>query len=241
MLNFALAICLATVLADQSSIDELLDALDARGQNLSCFTADLKLSESDAATGDAITRSGRVLYQAGDHPRIRVVFDTKEVDGRVSDDRIEYLLSGSDLIDRTYRTKVQVTRHILKPGEKINLLKLGEGPFPLPIGQKKQDVHAMFEVTKVDPSQNDLPQTVCLRLVPRTDTRFERKFKTIDVWVDLHNHMPIRIQTLDRNETTIRTTELTNIQINPALTDADFALPTIDQDNWQLIEEAYNE
>ena len=31
---------------------------------------------------------------------------------------------------------------MLKPGEKLNLLKLGEGPFPLPIGQKKEDVYA---------------------------------------------------------------------------------------------------
>jgi outer membrane lipoprotein-sorting protein len=228
-------------LSQQSSVDEILDALDARGEGLKSFTADLKLSEADTATGDATTRSGKIWYQAGDQARIHVVFDTKEANGKVSDDKIEYLLAGRDLIDRTYRAKTQVTRHVLKPGEKMNLLKLGEGPFPLPIGQKKEEVHAMFEVKKIDPARDDPPQTVHLELTPKPDSRFDKRFKTIDVWVGLSDQMPQRIDTLDKNESTTRTTELKNVKVNGELPDEDFTLPKIDAGNWQMIDEAFSD
>ncbi|WP_428938788.1 LolA family protein [Fontivita pretiosa] len=232
----------AAGLSRESSLDEILDALDARGESLNAFTADVSLSETDPATGDATIRRGKVWFQnlPQGQARIRVMFDTKQANNRVIEDRIEYLLSGPDLIDRTYRTRTQVTRHVLRPGEKMNLLKLGEGPFPLPIGQDRQDVHEQFEVKKVAPKPEDPPDTLHVQLTPKPGTRLDRRFKTIDVWVDLHNHMPRRIETLDRNESTIRATELTNVQINPPITDADFALPPIGQD-WSTIEEAYNE
>jgi outer membrane lipoprotein-sorting protein len=228
-------------LAPAAGVNEILDALDARGQNLTSFTADVKLIESDAATGDASTRSGKVTYQAGDPTRLRVRFDKKQVNNRITEDVIEYLLDGPDLIDRTYSSKTQVTRHVLKPGEKMNLLKLGEGPFPLPIGQKKEDVHAMFDVTKVDSSKEDPADTVHLKLTPKPNTRFANRFASIDVWVGTKDSMPHRIETMDRNQSTVRTTELGNVAINPKLSDADFALPKVDPKEWQLIEEAYKE
>jgi outer membrane lipoprotein-sorting protein len=239
------AVCTSALAADlspQSTIDEVLDALDARGQGLKSFTADVKLSEADTATGDESVRSGKAWYQADDSgsARIRVAFDKKQSSGKITDERIEYVLAGSDLIQRTYRTKTQTTQKVLRPGEKINLLKLGEGPFPLPIGQKKEDVHAQFEVKKIDAKQDDPAGTVHIQLVPRPDTRFARRFKTIDVWVDLKSQMPRRIETLDRNESTTRGTELANVQFNPRLTDGDFKLPDIGGD-WSKIDEAFSE
>ena len=225
-------------LTGQSSIDDVLDALDKRGQGLVSFTADVKLAESDTATGDASTRSGKVWFQAGESSRIRVTFDKKQVNNKITDDKIEYLLSGPDLIDRNYARKTQVTRHVLKPGEKMNLLKLGEGPFPLPIGQKKEDVHAMFEVRKMEPAKDDPANTVHLRLSPKPDSQFSRQFAAIDVWVDFKENMPLRIQTLDKSESTVRTTDLSNVQVNPKLSDSDFALPKVSASDWQLIEGA---
>ena len=80
-------------LAQQSSLDEILNALDERGQQLQSFTADVKLIESDPSTGDASTRSGKVLYQAGNSPRIRVTFDKREANRKITEDKVEYLLA----------------------------------------------------------------------------------------------------------------------------------------------------
>jgi outer membrane lipoprotein-sorting protein len=235
--------CAAVVRADlstQSGIDDILDALDARGQGLRSFTADVKLSETDTGTGDESVRNGKVWYQADNSgsARIRVSFDKKQTSGKIIEDKIEYVLAGSDLVQRVYRTKTQTTQRVLKPGEKVNLLKLGEGPFPLPVGQKKQDVHAQFEVRKIEPAKDDPADTVHIQLVPKPDTRFARRFKTIDVWVDLKSHMPRRIETLDRNESTTRGTDLDKVQFNPDLSDGDFRLPDVGGD-WNKIEEAF--
>lgn len=227
-------------LKPDSSVEDILNALDARGQNLTSFTAVVKLTDVDTGLGDSTSRTGKVLFQAGDSASLRVTFDKRQSGNKVFDEKIEYLLAGPDLIDRNYQTKSQITRHVLKPGEKMNLLRLGEGPFPLPIGQKAEDVHKMFEVTKVAAKPDDPANTVRLELIPKAGTRFEQKFKSINVWVDLKENMPVRIATLDPNDTTLRTTDLSAVQVNPTLTAADFTLPSIDRNEWNVSEEAFN-
>ena len=64
VLGLACAPMRAAELTADSSADQVLDALDARGQGLESFTADVKLSESDAATGDSSTRSYFTVVQA---------------------------------------------------------------------------------------------------------------------------------------------------------------------------------
>src|SRR3712207_4059471 len=65
------------VLTPQSGVDEVLDALDRRGQNLKGFDAKVEMTETDAALGLESTRTGRVWFQkkAGDDTRIRVLLD----------------------------------------------------------------------------------------------------------------------------------------------------------------------
>lgn len=227
-----------------ASVDHVLDALDARGRNLDQFVADVTLSDIDEATQVESQRSGRVWYHKRQgNDRIRVVFDQK-AEGRFNKpEKLEYLLEGGWLVDRDYRRAIEVKRQVLRPGEKINLLKLGEGPFPLPIGQPKEDVHREFEVSKGDPALEGPPGTWHVALKPREGTRLARKFAQIDVWVDPKTQMPVRIEALDANETTRRTTELKNIRVNPQppLGDKDFALPRIDESNWEMHTEPYED
>ena len=230
-------------LSEASSADEVLDALDARGRDLQQFVANVKLTEVDDATQDSSERSGRVWYHKRDgNDRIRVTFDQK-AEGRFNKpDKIEYLLDGGWLVDRDYKNAIEVKRQVLRPGEKVNLLKLGEGPFPLPIGQPKEDVHREFEVSK-SPAGEGPKGAPHITLKPREGTRLARKFNTIEVWVDPATHMPVRIEALDVNETTRRVTELKDIKVNPApaLTDKDFALPKINEGDWELRTEPYSE
>jgi hypothetical protein len=151
-----------------------------------------------------------VLYQlvADGSARIRVTFDKKQADGKISEEKVEYLLSGPDLIDRNYRTRTQTIHRVLKPGEKLDLFKLGEGPFPLPLGQSKQDVHLNFDVSKLPPASDDPKDSIHLKLAPKPGTRLARKFKSIDVWVDIKQNMPARIETLDRNQAATNTVDL---------------------------------
>ncbi|MGH7214076.1 MAG: LolA family protein [Tepidisphaeraceae bacterium] len=226
-------------LSPASPVDDILDALDARGDDLRDFTADVRLTETDTSTADERTRTGQVWFQnlPDGGGRVRVTFDKLEEGERIKDDKIEYLLDGQWLTDRNYAKEQQVRRQVLRPGERINLLKLGEGPFPLPIGQDKSDVHNQFDVKKVDAAPAPAG-TVRLQLIPRQETRLARRLATIDVWVDTQTHMPRRIEVLDPNQTTVRTTDLTHVKVNPGLSDPDFALPPIPE-RWTQLEEAF--
>jgi outer membrane lipoprotein-sorting protein len=230
--------------ATDPEVDRTLDALDARGRNLNQFVADVTLTETDESTQLESQRTGRVWYHKRQgNDRIRVTFDQK-LEGRFKKpEKLEYLLEGGWLVDRDYRRSIEVKRQVLRPGEKINLLKLGEGPFPLPIGQPKEEVHKEFEVGKGDPTLEGPEGTSHISLKPREGTRLARKFAQIDVWVDPKTQMPVRIEALDVNESTRRTTELKNIRVNPepALGDADFALPRVDESKWELHTEPYED
>ena len=157
--------------------------------------------------------------------------------------RPNILLDGEWLTDRDYDRKIEVRRQVLKPGEKMNLLKLGEGPFPLPIGQDKQEVHKQFDVTLVKPEKDDPANSLHLQLTPKPNTRLARRFSTIDVWVDRKLRFPVHIETVDANGGEEHKTDLTDLRINPAggLIDEDFALPQIDEKEWDLHTEAYKE
>lgn len=225
-------------LTKDSSLDDILDALDARGKDLKSFAADVAMTETDTQTGDSKIRDGKAWFQmkTDDDGRIRVDFTTVRIEGdsQSKEQRIIYILDNGKFIDRNYKGKKQASHQVLKPGEKINLLKLGEGPFPLPIGQPKEKVKSLFTVTKIDPAKDDPVDTIHIKLVPLPDTEY-RKFKSIDAWVDLKQNMPLRIVTEDA--TFIRDTQLKNVQLNPTLSDKDFELPEIDLKEWNVTED----
>lgn len=231
-------------LSPESDVDAVLDALDARGKDLEAFTAEVTLIEEDNV-GLSNTRTGRVWYQktGPQDARMRVSFVQRDDGDRIFDEKIDYVLDGPWLIDRDHKRKVEIKRQVLRPGEKINLLKLGEGPFPLPIGQPKEEVRKLFDVTKEKLLKDDPKNTIHVKLVPRPGTQFEKKFSAIDVWVDLENHFPRRIDTADAGENNFRTTILEDLQINPqpGLTKKDFELPPVNDDEWERTVEPYVE
>lgn len=223
-----------------AEVERLLERLDEHGQTLREFVAQVALSESDASTGLGSVRTGVVRYQsagAAGSPRLRVSFVSRaEDDGPPRAERLEYLLDGSWLTERNYRRKAEVRRQVVRPGQTLNLFRLGEGPFPLPIGQKPQDVHRQFEVSRLEGEAN------ALRLVPREGTRLWSRFATIDVWVDEQTGFPVKIETLNRQETTVRTTVLSDLKLNPpeGLPADAFVLEPVD-DTWKRTEEAFDE
>jgi hypothetical protein len=222
-----------------SSVDEVLAGLQRSGQDLRDFTAEVRMEELDNMTGAPKTRTGTVWYDRKEHGsvRLRLTLD-KLIDDRGTISRkIEYLLKDGWLTDRDYSSKVEVARQVLRPGEKIDLLKLGEGPFPLPIGQDPAEVKRQFEVKQV-PVEQEVPEdqldrvkgTTRLQLTPREGSQFKEDFASIDVWVDPQTHFPQRIMTT--SEANIQTTDLANLKVNSGIADQQFVLEDISQNGW---------
>jgi hypothetical protein len=225
----------------EPKVDEVLDRLHQLGVTMKDFQADVRLSDEDDEMGTSTSRIGKVWYQTtGDgDARIRVNLTAKiEEDGAKMSDRVEYLLDDGWLIDRTYSRKIQVKRQVSRPDEKINLLKLGEGPFPLPIGQDKAEVHKLFDATLAPPQGDDPNGTTHLVLKPKPGTQFSEKFKVIDVWVDDQTAMPRQMRTAD-TKGNVKKTNLDNVSVNPGLNDSDFTLEPVQ--NWNMTTEKFEE
>ncbi|HEX4053201.1 MAG TPA: hypothetical protein VHX86_02955 [Tepidisphaeraceae bacterium] len=224
----------------KSTADEILDALDARGKNLQDFSASVTLTDSDNSTGDSTINTGTVLLQrkGEDDARIRVAFTKKQLGDKIFKVDHQYTLDNGLLIERDYQAKHETRQQVLKPGQKLDLFKLGQGPFPLPLGQKREDVLKLFDVQKIDPASDDPPATVHLQLTPKAGTQFAGQFKTIDIWVDTASAMPRRIQTVDVTGTTTKTTDLTDVRINIGLSDKDFTQPPLPE-GWDTVEGPY--
>jgi outer membrane lipoprotein-sorting protein len=247
LLTFAapLATLAQAPLGPHSSLDTVLDALAARGKDLKNFSADVALHTADNRTGEDSAQIGKVVYDTGNagNSRIKVSFDKKETesgDGKrmTQKQRLDYLLENGWLTDRDYQKKLEVRRQVLRPDQKMNLLKLGEGPFPLPIGQDKEEVKKQFNASKIPPASDDPKGTLHVKLVPKPGTQFEKRFRQIDVFVDPASSMPARIDTVEKAGTT-RSTELTNVKLNASVKPEDFALPNIDSEGWNRREEPF--
>jgi outer membrane lipoprotein-sorting protein len=240
ILQLAVASTQPAALTANSSVNEILDALDARGRSLQDFSAAVRLTDSDNSTGDSTVNIGTVILQrkGEDDARIRVAFTQRQLGNKIFTVDHQYTLDNGLLVERDYQSKHETRQQILKPGQKLDLFKLGQGPFPLPLGQKKEDVLKLFGVQKIDPAKDDPSATVHLQLTPKPGTQFAKQFKTIDIWVETASNMPRRIQTEDVAEVTTKTTDLTNIKINSGASDKDFSEPPL-PDGWDVVEGPY--
>jgi outer membrane lipoprotein-sorting protein len=220
-------------LSQKSTVDEILDALDARGKDLQDFSAKVVLTAMDNSSGEMRINTGTTIFQrkGADDARIRVTFIQQQVDDKILSADHQYILDNGILDDRDYKKKRENILHVLKPGEKLDLFKLGQGPFPLPLGQKKEDVHALFQVDKIDPDPADPPKTVHLRLTPKEKTTFAKTYHTIDIWVDTATGMPSRIQTVDLSQSTTKTADLLDVKLNTGIGDKDFVQPPMPPDS----------
>ncbi len=105
-------------LSGESSVDDVLDALDARGRSLDAFSAKVTLTETDEATQLSSTRTGSITFQrkAGDDARMRITLDQRVEPKKIFAEKIEYLLDNGWLVDRDYQKRIEVRRQVVKPG-----------------------------------------------------------------------------------------------------------------------------
>ena len=101
-LVFLLLLGATTNPADQAKIDDILDALQQRGQDLKEFSASVSQVEANDTMGTSATKTGKIWYQVkpDGSPRIRILFEKKAIEDKPAhDERREYLhvAGGGDL------------------------------------------------------------------------------------------------------------------------------------------------
>lgn len=228
----------AAPLGADATLEQTLDALHERGKDLKTLAATVTLTDVDIDLGgDASVRTGKLLMQRqpdGD-TRLRVTFNKRTKGNTVTEERQDYVIDGQKLIIRDWAQKKETVRIIKRPGEKLDLFKLGEGPSPLPIGQPREEVLKEFDAKKL-PSKNNENR---IELAPKAGTRLARRFKYLVV-TPTPEGWPAKIETSDANETQIIRAELKDIRANEDVKQSEFELEKID-DTWDRVEDAFQE
>lgn len=174
--------------------DELLVALEDADRGMSSLVAQVVYQKTLVTVGDTQTRSGR-LYFVSDRAgrRFAIEFDTfVRGDGTIDNDPQLYIFDGQWLLDKRSRDKRFTKKQVVPPGQKFDPLKIGEGPFPIPVGQKRDDILARYNAELLAPEAGIDPKdrksldfvkgAYQLRLVPRPDRPDQDKFKEIRLW-----------------------------------------------------------
>jgi hypothetical protein len=233
----------ATLPAD-STVDRTLEQLFDVGTRMKSLRMSVVMAEADEETGKDEEYRGQfwILKVDEGDMQARVNFTQFRTGRKLIERRTEYLLAGDWLIERSYpragddSSGRETWRQVRKPGDKTDLFNLGEGAFPLPLGQHPDAVRRQFAVTSIA-ATDDFPGLVGLHMVPGDMNRLRERMKWIRVWVDPADGLPRVIQSEDRGIPAVRTTRMSDVRFNADVVPADLTLEPIDEKQWQVVKE----
>lgn len=197
------------------------------------FSAAVQLETTDDVTGDTERRNGRVvLVQEQGKPQTRrfaVVFTTfVDGAGRMDTKPVRYLYADGWLTEADFTQRTLIRRQLAHAGEAYDPLKPGEGPVPLPIGQRRADVERRFEVALAAAPRaallSKLEGVQGVVLTPRAGMA-DRDLVRATVWYDLRTLAPVGIEAERRNGRTV--VALRAPAVNGGLNDEQRALLTL--------------
>jgi outer membrane lipoprotein-sorting protein len=219
------------ILGPKSTVDDVLDALQASGKDLRALTATVKTDEYNTIQGGDIVRTGTLAMKIspGGSAQVHLVYYTRQFgDRKPVAEKQEYVLDDGWGIKRDFTTKNQVRKQMAPAGQNVDVFQLGKSPIPMPIGQDKADVRSKFDVKIVPVDKDDPAGSIHLLLKPKPATPFAEQYKSIDLWVDPKLRMPVQVKTTDPQDTTEKNYDLTDLKINGSIPAGQFKLPPLD-------------
>ena len=216
-------------------VDAILDRLERRGDAIEDLSAELTFQRYDELVEERLTRHGELLYRREEpNARFLVRFDDMVIDRVIRKQKAWYVFDGRWFVEKQESTKTVVRREVVRPGERINPFKLGQGPFPLPFGQKKADILGRFVVKLVEPIPGDPPESDHLLLVPRGDSDMADRYRKLDFYVARSLELPVRIRLYQKDDKIV-TADFADVAVNTGLAAGRFELSV--PEGWQLIVE----
>ena len=126
------------------NVAALLDSIDARSESLRGFHSRIRMDSYDDLADETERRFGRVWMTIPESGRpsdrmAAVVFErTVESSGRIRERLEHYVYRDCILSDYDHEARRLVRRRVCEPDDPRDPLRLGEGPIPIPIGQRKE-------------------------------------------------------------------------------------------------------
>lgn len=221
---------------DDEVVDQILSRLESR--QIDDLRAKVVWESGDAVNpAGTLRKMGEIWYrQEKPVAKFKVRFARKVVNKRAIDLNEEHLFNGETYTELNEETKSVISRVIRDPGDRRDPYKVGEGAFPLPFGQRKEDILREFEVTRLLPKDKDPKNTDHLKLIPRKGTVSAQRYKAVEFWINKPDSdsagLPVKVRTIERSpaadEQSYIDVLFENIQVNTGIGGAIFQIDTPD-------------
>lgn len=188
--------------AQFQSTDAMLSALEKAGDTIRSLRANVIYDRVDAVSENRERRTGQiVLTQDSQQLKSRtlaIMFDQFiDASGHASPQTQRFVFHGGWLFEFDDARHQLIARELVPPGEQLDPLRIGEGPVPIPIGQKKDEVLRRFEVQLAPrPEQPLLKRLVNIQglvMRPKLNAGVDPDLAEINVWYDLGTLMPVAV------------------------------------------------
>jgi hypothetical protein len=130
---------------------ELLDEIESSGQSITTMQAAVIYDRRFLLQGDQHIRTGNLYFESlvgpGGVPlrRFAIAFDRLFVDQVMRNESQRFVFDGRWLVERDDAAKQYIAREVAPPGAAFDPLRLGEGPMPIPLGQRKADILSRYD------------------------------------------------------------------------------------------------
>lgn len=210
---------------------DLLDALEKADRDIRTFSAQIRYVRIFEIQGDVQTRLGWLWYKTDptaepvpahleSKPMIRrrsvaVKFDTLVAGGRQDKSDRVWIFDGEWLVEKNPAERQFIKRRMVRPGQVYDPLRVGEGPFFVPVGQRREDMETFFHARLLDSGEGlsdeydsdrdamfkglakKLDGYIQLELTPRDGFPEVEDFALIRVWYDPQTLLPRASMTVD--------------------------------------------
>jgi hypothetical protein len=220
--------------------DDLLTELEKADAGIRLLHAEVLYDKTFEVAGDRQVRIGELWFvsEPGDPPRRRfaVNFTALYVDQRREEDEQVFVFDGEWLVERQPKRKLMIKRQVVPPGQRFDPLRIGEGPLPIPIGQRRDDIKARFEAVlrpagdglapaadaspeeraRAEALAREVEGSTQLRLMPRAGTEQADDFREIRLWYGRDaggRLLPRMARTVNRSGD-VSIVKLINIEVN---------------------------
>ena len=207
---------------------KILRDLEAAGDKYHTIKADVDYKVINRVLGDSEERTGWVAYSKGDAntpSKFRVSFETLQLrGGPKTAEKVDYVFDGLWLTVVKHKIKNITMYQLAAKGQKVEALKIGKGPFPVPFGQSANDMVKYFETSTREPVESDPKGTIYLRLITRKKYADEMPTTRMEMWIDAKTHLPVKLKSYDKNKN-LTTATFKDIQTNQAVKEDVFRVP----------------
>ena len=177
-----------------AKVDEILNRLETAGQTVRDLRCEVAYTQFNPLIEDKVVKTGEIFF-VNDKPNSRflVRFDKTTQEGTVDRNKEWHLFDGRWYTEARESTKQVIKREVVPEGEEVDPFEVSKGPFPLPFGQKKEEILKSFIVRLLGTRKDDPANTDHLLLKPIKGSDMAERYKKVEFWIDRETELPVKI------------------------------------------------